>query len=329
MNDTSLGQLKRVDLREAWTAEDRHFTPWLAHSENLSVLGDTLGLELETVAEEKNVGPFRADILCREVGSDSWVLIENQLERKDHIHLVQLLTYAAGLEAVIVIWVAASFTDEHRAALDWLNTVTGEKVRFFGLEIELWRIGASLPAPKFNIVSQPNDWSRKVVWTTSGDELSETRVKQSEYWDAFHKVLGTADGPIVVSGDRKPQPRSWMPYGVGRTGFRLGAVMVRPRNRVQAELYIYGTDAKAFFGLLQDQRDDIEQDFGCSLEWQELPEKRDCRIAHVLNDVDPFDEADWPRQHEWLAEQLNTMHRVFSDRVRNLDLADWRDDEDE
>lgn len=328
MNNTSLGRLERVDLQEAWTSENRDFTPWLARPENLSMLGDVLGLELETVAEEKSVGPFRADILCRDI-YNHWVLIENQLEKTDHKHLGQLLTYAAGLDVVTVIWVAESFVDEHRAALDWLNTVTGEKVRFFGLEIELWRIDGSPPAPKFNVISQPNDWSQSLSQVVINGKLSERQVKQSEYWGAFHKVLGTSDGPIVVSGDRKPQPRSWMPYGVGRTGFRLGAVMVRPRNRVQAELYISGTDAKAFFGLLQEQRDDIEQDFGCSLEWQELPEKRDCRIAHVLNDVDPFDEADWPRQHEWLAEQLNTMHRVFSDRVRNLDLADWRDDEDE
>ena len=106
------------------------------------------------------------------------MLIENQLELTDHDHLGKLLTYAAGLQAVTVVWLASSFRDEHRAALDWLNEITQEDSRFFGLEIELWRIGKSPAAPKFNIVCMPNDWSRSVANAARGkadSELSELR----------------------------------------------------------------------------------------------------------------------------------------------------------
>jgi hypothetical protein len=115
-----------VELRQAWTGEATEFTPWLA--QNVAVLGDALELELEVEAQEQPVGPFRADILCKDTATDNWVLIENQLERTDHSHLGQLLTYAAGLDAVTIVWVAARFTDEHRAALDWLNNVTGSAI---------------------------------------------------------------------------------------------------------------------------------------------------------------------------------------------------------
>ena len=134
--------------------------PWLARKENLDILGQTLVIDLELEAQERPVGPFRADILCKDIGSDRWVLIENQLERTDHNHLGQLLTYASGLEAVTIVWIAAHFTEEHRSTLDWLNRITDGSFRFFGLEVELWRIGDSPPAPKFNIVSKPNDWSQ-------------------------------------------------------------------------------------------------------------------------------------------------------------------------
>ena len=139
MNDRNLGRLERVDLRDVWAKEDRDFTPWLARPENLEVLADTLGLELEAkaVETEKDVGPLRADILCRETGSGDWVLIENQLERANHGHLGQLLTYAAGLRAVTGVWIAERFSKEYQATLDWLNEITDEKIRFFGLEIEL------------------------------------------------------------------------------------------------------------------------------------------------------------------------------------------------
>ena len=42
--------------------------PWLAWDENVKLLGDTIDLELELEVEatEKNVGPFSADLLCKD-----------------------------------------------------------------------------------------------------------------------------------------------------------------------------------------------------------------------------------------------------------------------
>jgi hypothetical protein len=73
-----LGRLSSVELREIWTSEDRHFTPWLAEAENLELLGVALGIDLQLEAQEKDVGPFRADLLCKNTAEeDSWVVIEN------------------------------------------------------------------------------------------------------------------------------------------------------------------------------------------------------------------------------------------------------------
>lgn len=321
MTAATLGRLERIDLRDIWVSEAADFTPWLARAENLSILSDTLGLELELEAQERAVGPFRADILCKDIGTDRWVLIENQLERTDHSHLGQLLTYASGLEAVTIIWIAARFTEEHRSTLDWLNRITDESFRFFGLEVELWRIGTSPAAPKFNIVSKPNDWSHSVAHAARAideTELSETRIAQRAYWLALNPVLSAMGGPI--SGNRKPQPQSWMTYAIGRSGFHLGATMIRPKNQVRAELYISGDNAKRYFALLLDQKAAVEQELHYPLEWEELPARNDCRISVYMNEVDPEDESDWPRQHQWLAQHLNDLHRVFANRVKALDV---------
>lgn len=163
MTTKNLGRLERVELRNIWQSEAWDFTPWLARKENLEILGETLGIDLELEAQERPVAPFRADILCKDIGTNRWVLIENQLERTDHVHLGQLLTYASGLEAVTIVWIAAQFTEEHRSTLDWLNRITDESFRFFGLEVELWKIADSPAAPKLNIVSKPNDWSQSVA----------------------------------------------------------------------------------------------------------------------------------------------------------------------
>lgn len=199
-----LGRLKKLELREAWETEAGDFTPWLAREENLKLLGDAIGIELECEAQEKNVGPFRADILCKDTATNDWVLIENQLERTNHGHLGQLLTYAAGLNAVTIVWIAERFSDEHRAVMDWLNERTDEKINLFGLEIELWQIGDSPPAPKFNVVSQPNDWTRTVQDAASSAEVTQHQQIQLRFWTAFRQFMEAKGSSIKC---RKPAPR--------------------------------------------------------------------------------------------------------------------------
>jgi hypothetical protein len=82
-----LGRLTKVDVREVFATEAGDFTPWLAREENLTLLAEAIGITLQCEAQEKEVGPFRADILCKDTVTDNWVLIENQIERTDHLHL--------------------------------------------------------------------------------------------------------------------------------------------------------------------------------------------------------------------------------------------------
>ena len=320
MGKQSLGRMESVKLRDIWASEAADFTPWLAQPENLRVLEETLGLELEVEAEEKGVGPFRADILCKDLSTNTWVLIENQPERTDHIHLGQLLTYAAGLQAATIIWVAEQFTDEHRAALDWLNEITDERFCFLGLEVEVWRIGDSVAAPKFNVVCKPNDWARSFERARS---LSELQVTQKKYWEAFHRVLNTLKGD--VSGNRKPRAENWMSYSVGRTGFSLLVSRNNQRRLLRASVYLSENDARAFFALLRRDKDAIEQELDQRFEWREM--RKQCEIASYLEDVDPDEESDWPRQHEWLAKRINEMHRTFAPRIKRLNLDELERDE--
>lgn len=316
---TELGRLERVELRNVWKNEAHHFTPWLAQPENLTLLADTLGMELEVEAVEQNVGPFRADILCKDVANGTWVLIENQLERTDHNHLGQLITYAAGLDAVTIVWVAAKVADEHRKACDWLNEVTSDSLRFFALEVELWRIGQSLAAPKFNVVSQPNAWGSTVSAAQKAlesGELSETRQMQVAYWTEMERLLASRTSAIKT---RSSVSGSWVSHGIGRTGFSLNTSMNTFKKRVRVELYLSGQGAKANFAALYAKKDEIEAKTG-QLEWLELPDRTDSLICLPKPNSDPFDRADWVHQHDWLVETLLKFNATFRPLISSLNV---------
>ncbi len=318
---TTLGHLIKVDLRNIWQSEAQDFTPWLAGEDNLVLLGDTLGIDLELEAVEQNVGPFRADILCKDTLSDRWVLIENQLERTDHTHLGQLMTYAAGLDAVTIVWIAAKVTDEHRAAMDWLNEITASDVRFFALEIELWRIGDSPAAPKFNVVSKPNDWSRGAA--SGKKEIIDRGITaigemQREYWAGVQALIASQNGPL------KPvnaTARSWVKYGIGKSNIGLKMTINTKGDWVRTEIYLKEERAKSDFSQLYSQREELEAAFGDALDWQELPEKQACRICVTLEGANPQDKADWPRQHKWLVDHAVRLHEVFKPYIARLTRA--------
>lgn len=318
-NNSQLGRLEKIELRDIWKTEDKDFTPWLAQPENIAVLADSLGLELEVEAEEKKVGPFRADILCKDVDDNSWVLIENQLERTDHTHLGQLLTYAAGLKAVTIVWIASHFTDEHRAALDWLNGATDDNLRFFGLEVELWRIGESSAAPKFNIVSKPNEWSRSVGKASRQIEinaLSETKQLQLVFWEEFVPEL---EEKSSLRG-RKPSAKHWMNFSIGRSGFNLRATINARDSRIGVELYLTKDTAIDYFQMIEQDQEEIEKTLGFSLIWQELPNKTACRIVSYLEDAVLLDRSRWKEYRNWTILKLMAFDKVFRQRIKNLSL---------
>ena len=321
----TLSQLQKVDIRNVWSNEAQDFTPWLAEPANIILFGDTIGLELEVEAQEKDVGPFRADILCKDTATGNWVLIENQLERTDHSHMGQLITYAAGLKAVTIIWIASRFTDEHRAALDWLNEITDGDFNFFGLEMEVWRIGESAATPKFNIVSAPNNWtqtvSNKKKVIEQGD-LTGAKQLQLEFWTAFREYVLDQDTVIKPT---KPLPQVWMTISIGRTGFCLVTVASTTdsesgnsdSHHLRVEFAMLNDADKTYFAQIESQKAAIESEFGGPIIWAESVGKKQSKVF-VKKTVALDDREQWPSYHDWLLKNLNKFHAVFAKRVKQF-----------
>ena len=314
-----LGSLEPVDLRTIWPDEARDFTPWLAQEENLRRLSDALNLELELDRVEVAVGPYSADIVATDASSNSKVVIENQLEKTNHDHLGKVLTYASGLEARILIWIAKKFTEEHRQAFDYLNECTAGRLRLYGVEVEVLRIGDSLPAPHFRLVSTPNDSVAAAHNATAG--VSDTKSLYLEFWTGFRDFC-RSDGETFSL--QTPRPQHWYTVRIGRSGFSLGLTVSTMHNRIGCELYLRGPSAKQSFKRLKEGQKDIEEALG-ALDWKELPEGQDCRIVDYLKDFDPRNRGEWERGFRWLKKRADEFRPVFGPRVRAISGVDEAD----
>jgi len=184
-----LGRIEQVELREIWKHEATNFTNWLAKPENLDLLSEEIDIEISLIDTEYNVGRFNVDIYAEEANVNRKIIIENQLERTDHDHLGKLITYASGLDAEIIIWIVKEVLEEHQQAMDWLNENTDEKISFFAVKMEVWKIGSSDPAPKFHIISKPNNWSKSVKQSAQKSALSETKLLQQNFGMALRNTF--------------------------------------------------------------------------------------------------------------------------------------------
>ena len=315
-----IGTLSPVDIREVWATEAGDFTPWLA--ENADLLGEALGMDLVHEQTEAAVGRYSADLVFREGSTDRVVVVENLFSPSDHDHLGKLIVYAAGLEAGYAVLLAPDFRDEHRAALDWLNSISAEDFGFFGIVLEAWRIGDSPPAPRLRVDVKPNNWSRSVRAAQSL-ELSESEQAYQRFWGEFLPPFRDAYPGWTSRTQLRKESHMSFPSARSRL-LRYSAAFCRPggRPRLRAEAYIDTGDAattKEAFDELREKHARIEHEVGESLDWDRLDNRQASRISFYFpGEIRISDEVRWPEARKWLIQALGKMRVAFDPVLREM-----------
>ncbi len=287
-----LGKLEQItDLRSIWKHEANDFTPWLAKEENLSVLSDAIGIDLVLEEQESKVGDFSVDLLATEEGTGRKIIIENQLEETNHDHLGKIITYASGKDAEVIIWIVRKARDEHKKAIEWLNQHTDDSSAFFLIEIEVWKIGNSEPAPKFNVVERPNDWAKAM----KNVGITNTQSQQMQFWQYF---VDSWDNNVEFAHafrKRKAHPQNWYDISMGNSDFHLCMEIHFQKNDINAGLYI--PDNKNIYNKLLENRAEIEKTLDAAVEWRNA--KKASRFL-ISKSIDINNPTNWDEACNWL-----------------------------
>lgn len=335
-----IGSLTKVPIREVWPNEAADLTPWLA--DNPDILSEALGMRLKLVDTEVQVGEsFSADILFRVRNANALVVVENMMGPTDHDHLGKTITYASGieaaredegLEATYAVLLAERVRAEHRTALTWMNTHTDQTkaVRFFGVEIEVWRIGNSLPAPSLNIVVQPDNWAQQFREVVRDRGLTEEHLLRREFWSEFLPPLDAAHpgwlsdgatvrkgrskaGYLTFPGDKQPRDK-WYAVARERVGDLRGICVEFCINNENDDM------ERIYEGLLE-RRSNIEAQMGEGLQWKETPAMRK---IFVLNPggIGFEDRERWPEVREWAIKRLGDLRDAIQPHLDALAADD-------
>ena len=318
-----LGKLVRVSPRDVWANEATDFTPWLR--DNIDCLAEAVGIDIDLVESEVAVGNFSVDLVGEEPGQNRPVIIENQLERTNHTHLGQLLTYAAGRDGGVIIWVSPEIRPEHRSALEWLNDATRGNLDFFGVELEVLQIeGSTLKAPNFKVVVTPKEYLTKTAPTPSRSlttgALSERGRRYQTYFQALlGKIKEREPG---VPRKRRIGFHGWVDLEPSGVGFKFVAAFASGR-RFRVEVYIdkgNQVSNKRVFGLLKAYKEEIENQIGTELAWERLDTRRASRIAWyygqsvtIMDSKETLEELE-----EWTVESFFKFRKEMSPCIQNV-----------
>ena len=310
----ALSKLKKVDLREEWQHEAADFTNWLAEDENLQLLSEEIGIDISLIQTEASVGKFSVDILAEEENTGRKIVVENQLETTNHDHLGKIITYASGFDAEIVIWIVKDVRDEHKQAVDWLNEHTDDKINIFAIRMELWQIGDSPYAPKFYVVSKPNDWAKAIKKSTTRSDLSDRRLMQLEFWTQFKEYSATHKSTLRL---RKAYPQHWYDISIGNSKSHLSLVVDADNGQIRCEFYI--PDSKPLFKALRENKDAIEGKLAHDLEWMELEGKKASRVR-TIRGIDVENNVNWEKCFQWLMETAQEFQSVFAEQMKRMKI---------
>lgn len=310
-----LGELKKVDLREYWKHEEYNFSKWLSEEKNIELLSDEIGIELVNIQTEAPSGRYSVDILAEDEETKRKVIIENQLETTNHDHLGKIITYASGYDADIVIWLVKDYREEHKQAIDWLNENTNSKINFFLIRVELWQIDNSAFAPKFNIISQPNDWAKALKDSKREGQLSELQMMQLDFWSKFKSYSEENKTKLKL---RKERPQHWFDFTYGSPTSHISLTINTQQSQLGCEVYI--PDSKQTYQYLLNHKEEIEKQISSKLEWMELPNKKASRIK-LSTSADLEKEDKWQEYFEWMKSTAELFQKVFGKyKIKDVNL---------
>ena len=135
----------------------------------------------------------------------------------------------------------------------------------------------------------------------------DIKALQLKFWSGFKQFALEKQSTLRIT---RVYPQHWLDIYFGHPRCHICMTVNARRAIMTCEIYI--TDSKHLFQELLKERNIIEARLSETLQWNELPGKKACRIK-LIRDVDVPIEGKWSEYFSWLKEKAENFQEVFSE----------------
>jgi hypothetical protein len=185
-----------------------------------------------------------------------------------------------------------------------LNEHLDESISCFLVQIEVWKIGDSEPAPRFELLAVKNNWAAELKRVADNEELSPNKLKQQDFWRELRTNFKTRDPNMRV---QSPLPQHWLNFSLGSSFCHPYLTINSKENFVSCDLW---TNNKDFLVFLQSKEAEIREDLGREFNWWEANKSGGLRTKFPVKDV--YDTTQFPGVFDWLFESVKLFQNVFA-----------------
>lgn len=214
--------------------------------------------------------------------------------------------------------VAANFRKEVTSTALWLVAqginVQCFKVTPYSLEDQLLiNIDLIIPPPEAKELMIGIN-AKEADEKTTEVVLKNRHIVRRTYWEQLLEIFQKSNCNLY--DNISPSKDHWLSAGSGVSACPFSLVFAQKELRV--ELVIGRSDTeenKYLFDQLYANRQEVEQDFGETLEWLKLEDKKSSRIQYSIK-VDGFDTTKWAEYHQWHLKYMVKLESVLKNRIQ-------------
>jgi hypothetical protein len=148
----------------------------------------------------------------------------------------------------------------------------------------------------------------------SGTEPNRFSIRK-KYWQQLLPLLEHTN----LFANVNPGKDHWLNTGAGIGGLSYALTITKSCVRIELSISTSSKEKnKVYFKKLLKNREAIEQAFGESLVWEELPENKTSRIKAELPGVNLFNENDWTSMNEFFVDNLPKFETAIKPFIKSL-----------
>ncbi len=155
-----------------------------------------------------------------------------------------------------------------------------------------------MPAPKFNLISKPNTWSKSIKKDSTNIQLTETKQLQQEYWQGLKDYVETKKVSFRL---QKALPQHWTNISIGKSDYKLCALANSRDKWIGVQLVVTGNNSLENFKRLKDKYQlNSETELSNNIIWAEKEGRKEHNVNLIFENNNPLNKTLMKEQHDIL-----------------------------